>query len=192
MCTDILKINCEVFYITSVKFIIRNVCTEHIYCLQDVLKKVCRVYCLQGVVKKRLQGVVKKIVCRVQKKSWAAGCRSAGCHVRLTVQTKRSSAGCILGLVMIKSMYLTQHTNRLTHLELAVSTAASSSSIRFYICLFSPCATANASRYLFVMYLCCCTLKCLCCKTFCSLRFSLCIFASLIFVSSACSFAFIT
>ena len=57
-------------------------------------------YCLQGVVKKRLQGVVKKIVCRVQKKSWAVGCRSAGCHVRLTVQTKRSSAGCILGLVM--------------------------------------------------------------------------------------------
>ena len=102
MYTDILKINCAVFYITSVKFIIRNVCTEHIYCLQDVLKKVCRVYCLQGVFKKRLQGVVKKIVCRVQKKSWAAGCRSAGCHVRLTVQTKRSSAGCILGLVMRK------------------------------------------------------------------------------------------
>ena len=61
-------------------------------------------YCLQGVVKKRLQGVVKKIVCRVQKKSWAAGCRSAGCHVRLTVQTKRSSAGCILGLVMYAVM----------------------------------------------------------------------------------------
>ena len=100
MFTDILKMNFKVFYITSVKFVIRNVCTEHIYCLQDVLKKVCRVYCLQGVVKKRLQGVVKKIVCRVQKKSWAAGCRSAGCHVRLTVQTKRSSAGCILGLVM--------------------------------------------------------------------------------------------
>ena len=101
MYTDILKINCAVFYITSVKFIIRNVCTEHIYCLQDVLKKVCRVYCLQGVFKKRLQGVVKKIVCRVQKKSWAAGCRSAGCHVRLSAQTKRSSAGCILGLVML-------------------------------------------------------------------------------------------
>ena len=78
-------------------------------------------------------------------------------------------------------MYLTQHTNRLTHLELAVSTAASSSSIRFCIYLFSPCATANASRYLFASCLCCCTLKNLCCKTFCSLRWSLCIFASLIF-----------
>ena len=89
-------------------------------------------------------------------------------------------------------MHLTQHTNRLTHLDLAVSTAASSSSIRFCIYLFSPCATANASRHLFASCLCCCTLKCLCCKTFCSLRFSLCIFASLIFVSSARSFAFIT
>ena len=38
MFTDILKMNFKVFYITSVKFVIRNVCTEHIYCLQDVLK----------------------------------------------------------------------------------------------------------------------------------------------------------
>ena len=115
MFTDILKMNFKVFYITSVKFVIRNVCTEHIYCLQDVLKKVCRVYCLQGVFKKRLQGVVKKIVCRVQKKSWAAGCRSAGCHVRLTVQTKRSSAGCILGLVMKSKTG--QHPNILSFYE---------------------------------------------------------------------------
>ena len=89
-------------------------------------------------------------------------------------------------------MYLTQHTNRLTHLEFAVSTAASSSSIRFCICLFSPCVTANASRHLFASCLCCCTLKYLCCKTLCSLRCSICIFASLIFACSARCFAFIT
>ena len=92
--------NCAALLLTSVNSEVRIVCTEHDYCLQDVRKNVCRVYCLQGVIKKRLQGVVKKIVCRVQKKSWAAGCRSAGCLVGLSARTKRSSAGCILGLVM--------------------------------------------------------------------------------------------
>ena len=46
--------------------------------------------------------------------------------------------------------------------------------------------------HLFASCLCCCTLKYLCHKSFFPLRFSLCIFSSLIFVSSTCSFAFIT
>ena len=70
------------------------------YRLQGVLKNVCREDCLQGVVQRSSAGCFQNNVCELQNFLWDAGCHVCREPSRLTAQTKRSSAGCFLGLVM--------------------------------------------------------------------------------------------
>ena len=75
------------------------------YRLQGVLKNVCREDCLQGVVQRSSAGCFQNNVCELQNFLWAAGCHVCREPPRLTAQTKRSSAGCFLGLVMYMGCY---------------------------------------------------------------------------------------